>query len=292
MNTQDVLREVPPLSDKDCFYVIERLKSEFNFPIHTHPEYEINFIENGKGAQRIVGDSIEEIDVLELVLIGGEHLEHAWITHNCKSNMIREITIQFNADFLRNLIVKNQFRSINEMFEKAQNGIAFSKETTKALRPMLMSLTLEKHGFYSVVKLLTILHELSQSEYRVLSSTSFAGKTENFDSRRVKKVTEYISVHYNERINLADLASLVGMSETAFSRFIKLRTGKSFTEYITDIRLGYAVRMLVDSTNSISEVAYLCGFNNISNFNRVFKKKKNLSPKEFREQYRKEKVIV
>jgi AraC-like DNA-binding protein len=179
------------------------------------------------------------------------------------------------------------------MFEKAQNGLVFSKETIERVRPLLMSMTLERQGFYSVIKLLTILYELSQSAgARVLASSSFLRKTDTFDSRRVKKVSEYIEKHFSEKILMTDMAGLANMSEGTFSRFIKKRTGKSFTDYITDVRIGHAIRMLVDSTHPVSEIAFLCGFNNLSNFNRVFKKKKGLPPKDFRQQYRKKKVII
>lgn len=293
MNSQEVLSEVAPLSDKDCFYVIERLKSEFTFPIHIHPEFELNFIENAKGAQRVVGDSIEEIGSKELVLITGENLEHAWVNHLCKSKMIREITVQFHSNFAESFLNRNQFKSIKDMFERAQKGLAFPRKTIDIVQPLLMSLTLEKHGFYSVIKLMTILHELSLcSEARVLSSSSFASKTENFDSRRVQKVYEYINKNYQQEIRLSEMAALVNMSDVSFSRFIKLRTGKSFTDFLIDIRLGYTIRMLVDSTHTISEICYDCGFNNLSNFNRLFKKRKGITPKEFRDQYLKKKVII
>ena len=293
MNSQDVLSEVAPLSDKDCFYVIERLKSEFTFPIHIHPEFELNFIENARGAQRIVGDSIEEVGNKDLVLITGKNLEHAWINHQCTSKKIREITVQFHPNFAESFLNKNQFRSIKDMFEKAQKGLLFSQKTIDVVQPLLMSLTLEKHGFYSVVKLLTILHELSLcAEARVLSSSSFASRTENFDSRRVQKVYDYINNNYREDIRLSEMAALVNMSEVSFSRFIKLRTGKSFTDFVIDIRLGYTIRMLVDSTHTIAEICYSCGFNNLSNFNRIFKKRKGITPKEFRDQYLKKKVII
>lgn len=135
---------------------------------------------------------------------------------------------------------------------------------------------------------LRILYELSLYDTaRVLSSSSFA-KIETFsDSRRVQKVQKYISTHYQEEIRLASLADMVGMTPVSFSRFFRLRTGKTLSDYIIDIRLGFATRMLVDSTRTIAEVCYDCGFNNLSNFNRMFKRKKGCSPKEFRENYRK-----
>jgi transcriptional regulator GlxA family with amidase domain len=108
----------------------------------------------------------------------------------------------------------------------------------------------------------------------------------------VQKVQEYINAHYKEEIRLNELAGLVKMTPVAFSRFFKLRTGEALTDYIIALRLGHAARLLVDSTMSISEICYASGFNNISNFNRIFKKRKNCSPKEFRENYQKKKVVV
>jgi AraC-like DNA-binding protein len=294
MNTQNILREITPLQEEDCFYVVERFRSEFTFPVHTHPEYELNFIEKAKGAQRIVGDSIEEIDDLELVLITSENLEHVWVNHNHKLTLIREITIQFHPSlFDGNLIRKNQFKSIKEMFEKARKGLLFPRKTIEKVEPMLSSLIFEKTGFYSVLKLMSILHELSKSEdSRILASSSFVGKEDSFDSRRVKTVHEYIEQHYKEKIKISDVAVLVYMTEGTFSHFIKRRTGKSFTDYVLDVRLGYAIRLLVDSTHPVAEIADLCGFNNLSNFNRIFKKKKLLTPKDFRNQYKKTKMIL
>lgn len=112
------------------------------------------------------------------------------------------------------------------------------------------------------------------------------------DSRRVQKVQDYINDHYKEEIRLSKLADLVGMTSVSFSRFFKLRTGKNLSDFIIDIRLGFATRLLVDSTKSVAEICYECGFNNLSNFNRIFKKKKECSPKEFRDNYRKTKIVV
>ena len=95
-----------------------------------------------------------------------------------------------------------------------------------------------------------------------------------------------------DELRLAQLADIAGMSPSAFSRFFKSHTGRTLSEYIIEQRLGYASRMLVDTTNSVAEICYACGFNNLSNFNRIFKKKKNCSPTEFRENYHKTRIIV
>ncbi|KAA6336980.1 HTH-type transcriptional activator Btr [termite gut metagenome] len=289
-----IIHEITPLSDKDCFYIAERYKTEFTYPIHNHKEYELNFIENAAGVRRIVGDSVEIIGDYDLVLITSQELEHAWEQHECTSKEIREITIQFSPDlFFKNLINKNQFSSIYSMLEHAQKGLYFPMSAMLKVYPLIDKLASEQQGFYAVIKFLTILHELSLcEEVRTLSSSSFAKIDVRSDSRRVQKVQEYINEHYKEEIRLGFLADMVGMTPVSFSRFFKLRTGKNLSDYIIDIRLGFSARLLIDSTKSIAEICYECGFNNLSYFNRIFKRKKFCSPKEFRENYHKKKIII
>lgn len=289
-----ILHEITPLSDKDCFYIADRRKSEFTYPLHSHSEYEINYIENAEGVRRIVGDSVEIIGNWDLTLIAGDELEHVWEQHQCTSKNIREITIQFSKDlFFGNFIHKNQFSSIRQMLNNAQKGINFPMETIMKVYPMLDTLFAEKSGFHAVIKLLTILYELSLcNNCHTLASSSFAHIEDNTDSRRIRKIYEYINHHYREEIRLEDLSRIVGMTPVALSRFFKLRTGKTVSDHIIDVRLGNAIRLLVDTSNSIGEICYDCGFNNLSNFNRIFKKRKDCSPKEFRENYRKTKLII
>lgn len=290
-----VIHEITPLSEKDCFYIVERHKSEFTYPMHKHSEFELNFCEFANGVRRIVGDSSEVIDDYDLVLITGKDLEHVWEQHQCNSDNIREITIQFSDNlFANNLIGKNQFDSIRVMLELAQKGIAFPMKAIMKVYPLLDTLASKASDFYTVLTVLTILYELSlfNNEVKTLSSSSFAKVQTKADSRRIQRINEYISTNYKEDLRLSQLAELIDMTPVSFSRFFKLRTGKNFSDYIIDTRLGYASRLLVDSTMSVSEICYECGFNNISNFNRVFKHKKQCSPTEFRENYRKNKKFV
>lgn len=294
IDTCYIIREITPLSDKDCFYIVDRRKKEFTYPLHSHAEFELNYIENAAGVRRIVGDSVEIIGNYDLTLITGEQLEHVWEHYQCKSDNIREITIQFSSDlFFGNLIHKNQFDSIRKMLEKAKNGLSFPMESIMKVYNILDTLSSEKEGFVAVIRFLSILYELSLADnYRTLSSSSFAHTEDSTDSRRVVKIYEYINAHYEHPISLEELAELVGMTPVALSRFFKLRTGKTVTDYIINIRLGHATRLLVDTTDSIAEICYQCGFNNLSNFNRIFRKKKGCTPKEFRENYRKKKMMI
>lgn len=290
---ENQIYEITPLSDRDCFYIVERFKNEFTYPLHSHKEYELNFIQNARGVERTVGDSVEEVGDCDLVLITGSDLKHRWSQGKCNSESIREITIQFSPDVLSdNLLNKNQFDSIRHMLERAQVGIAFPQEAIMKVYAMLDTLV-QDEGFYAVIKFLSMLHELSLfKNAKTLSSSSFARIDSPTDSRRIGKVCEYIKENYSKEIRLAQLAEMIGMTPVAFSRFFGRRVGRSLSDYIIDIRLGHVSRMLVDSTHSISEVCFECGFNNLSNFNRIFRSKKGCSPKEFRENYKKIKRLI
>ena len=293
-NKDKVIREITPLSDKDFFYIADRSKSEFTYPIHSHQEVELNFTEHAAGVRRIVGDSVEIMGDYDLVLIASKNLEHVWEQHECRSERVREITIQFSEDlFNKNFTNKGQFDSIREMISKAQRGLSFPMSAILKVYSRLDKLSAEKDGFKAILTFMSILHDLSECEdAKVLSSSSFAKIETYSDSKRVQKVQSYINENYKSDIRLPVLAQMVDMSPVAFSRFFKLKTGKSLSDYIIDIRLGYASSLLVDSSNSIADICYDCGFNNLSNFNRIFKKKKNCSPKEFRENFRRNKKII
>jgi AraC-like DNA-binding protein len=286
------MREITPLTQNDCFMLFSRVKQEFNFPIHHHEEFELNLILGAAGAQRVVGDHLETIGNLELVLVGS-NLPHAWFTHECRSGEIHEVTIQFHKDlFDERLLRRNQLHFIQKMFENAQRGILFSPETAERLRDRILSLE-QKLGFDSVLELFSILHDLSASRnMRMLSDASFTNEQLNYNSRRIEKVFEYMNTHYGRPITLAEVAKLANMPEASFSRFIKKRTGSTFIDSLNEIRLGHASRMLIDTTHSIAEVAYKCGFNNISNFNRIFKKRKNYTPKAFRQSFSGTRVFI
>ena len=291
-NESKVLWEIPPLGNHDFLYVADRHKSVFTYPIHHHDILELNFVEHGAGVRRVVGDSSEVIGDYDLVLITSGELEHVWEQHECTSPDVHEITLQFDLNFSESTIFgTNPFRSIRFMLENARKGLAFPLEAIMRVYPRLMRMSSIKDGWEASMELLQILHELSECEgARTLASSAYAKIVVESDSRRVLKVKEYIDKNYQDEIRLSTLADLVGMTPTSFSRFFRQHTGKSLSEYIIDIRLGYATRELVDTTTSIKEISFCCGFNNLSNFNRIFRSRKGCSPSEFREIYRKKRI--
>ena len=284
-----VIHEITPLMGKDVLYIADRRKKEFTYPIHNHEVFELNFVEHAAGVRRIVGDSNEVIGEYDLVLITSPDLEHVWEQNECKSEDIREVTVQFDIDFSDSSIFgRNPFNSMKKMMLEAQKGLCFPLDAIMRVYKQLDTLSSVKDGFYAFTQFLTILYELSKCDgARTLASSSFAKVEVSSDSRRVQKVKNFIEQHYKDEIRLNQVSDIAGMSPSAFSRFFKLHTGRNLSEYIIDLRLGYASRMLVDSTHSIAEIGFSCGFNNLSNFNRIFKKRKGCSPSEFRENYHK-----
>ena len=291
---RSIIHEISPLMGKDVLYIADRRKKEFTYPIHNHQVYELNFVEHAAGVRRIVGDSNEVIGDFDLVLITSPDLEHVWEQNDCTSDDIREITVQFDIDFSANSIFdRNPFNSMKKMMVEAQKGLCFPLDAIMKVYRELDTLSSIRDGFYAFMQFMTILYELSRCEgARALSSTSFAKIALPSDSRRVQKVKSYIDAHYHEEIRLSTVSDIAGMSESSFSRFFKLHTGRNLSDYIIDLRLGHACRLLVDSSDSIAEIGYHCGFNNLSNFNRIFRKRKGCSPSEFRENYHKTRIIV
>lgn len=290
-----VLHEITPLMEKDALYIADRHKKEFTYPIHNHEVYELNFVEHAAGARRIVGDKAEIVGEYDLVLITSCNLEHVWEQADCKSEDIREITIQFKFgdDESDGFFDKKPFEYIRNMIHEARKGLCFNMSAIMKVYDKLNTLSQITDNFEALMQFLTILNTLSRCEgSRTLASSSYAKVNIEDDSRRILKVKNYINENYMYDIKLKDLATIANMSDCAFSRFFKIHTGRTLSDYIIDIRLGYATRMLIDTTQSISEISFQCGYNNISNFNRIFKRKRGCSPSEYRANYRKIKVIV
>jgi len=197
---EKLLREITPLTQSDCFTIHNRIKSDFDFPLHYHEEFELNFIQYATSAKRVIGDHMEEIGELELVLVG-PNLQHGWFNHKCKSKEIKEITIQFHRNLLDDkFLQRNQMSLIRNMFQQSMRGILFSKKTIQSITPRLIGLT-QKHGFDSVLELLSILHDLSTSrDMRILSDIAFQNpESSSYNSRRIENVMTHLNKNFEKK---------------------------------------------------------------------------------------------
>ncbi len=277
---ENIEREITPVKDDEFFILLNHENAKFDYSVHYHPEYELNLVFNSSG-RRIVGDSINNYTNIDLVLIG-PNTYHAWKADEA-SKSSHVITIQFAENlFNMNLLNKKLMSPIKNMFENSYRGIEFSEETKTIIKEKILKLSLT-HGFDSILDFFSILYDLAISRnQKLLASSSFKSNFILPQNSRIKKVIKYLQNHYSDDISLTEVASSINMSDSAFSHFFKKRTNHSFSDYLIDIRIGHASRMLLETNDNISEICYKCGFNNLSNFNRLFKKKRGCTPREFR----------
>lgn len=276
---KNIIREITPLTNEDFFVVLYHPNAKFDFPTHYHPEYEINYVEKAKG-KRVVGETISDYDEFDLVLTGPD-LYHSWQSETGGAELV--VTIQFQRDlFSLNFLNKKMFLAIKEMLERSTRGIEFNKETIQKLAPRIKSLINHK-GFESFLEFMSIINDMAVSDnQKVLCGQTFSPELDMFKSRRIRLTCDYINKNYQKKIMIEDLAKMISMTNSSFCHFFKKRTRKSFVEYLNEVRIGHAAVQLIETTKTISEVCYDCGFNNVSNFNRIFRTKKNLTPTEFR----------
>lgn len=281
-----VFRETTPLSRGDCFWVTTRFKSEFDFPLHCHPEYELNFIRHAAGVQRVIGDHVGEADELELVLVGPE-LPHGWFAGRLHETPVEEITVQFPNGLLSDRFLgRNELCGIRNLLETASRGVLFSQSSAAGAMQRLRRLT-PGGGFGAMLQLLAILFDLSADAGRhLLSDAAFSAPAAiTYRSKRIRQTMELLDREYHRNLTLAEVAGMNHMTETAFSRFFKAHTRMTFLEALTERRLGHITRLLVETDLPVADIADACGFNNMSNFNRIFKRKKGFTPREFRSLY-------
>lgn len=276
----DIQKEITPIAEDDLFIVLNHPNAKFDYPVHYHSEYEINLVMNASGT-RVVGDGEEKFGMTDLVMTG-PNLPHAWKSDSKKGHLV--ITIQFSDKILDFPIMqKRMFSSIKNLLIESRRGLMFPEPQNIPIIEKIIRLP-RLQGFHTALEFLSILYDLSISNRQILVSNQYDQKAiiTSAKSRRVMKVCDYIESHFEDEINLATVAKLVNMSESAFSHFFKKKTGCSYISYLNSTRVSKAALMLADTTHSINEICYSCGFNNSSNFIRIFKKIKGMTPSEYR----------
>ncbi len=273
------------MKEQDVFVLLDSYSNGFDYPIHCHPEYELNLIQGISGS-RIVGDSVEDYFDSDLVLLG-PYLHHKWSGNEYidgKKIKYRVITLQFSGEIFEGpLFSKERFMNINRMLSNSIRGIVYSGEVAEIAKTIIGKLTLGE-GMNTILEFLNLMELLSLTkEYRYLTSENFSSAELKWDSKRIQIAYNYIVTNYSDHtLNIEMVAQQVKMSNSAFSHFFKKYTNKPFTDFLTDIRISQVCKLLNDSDYTISELAYRCGFNNIANFNRHFKRLRGCTPNEYR----------
>jgi len=255
---------------------------EFDTAWHHHPEYELIWITGSIGT-RFMGDSIQQFSETELVLVG-PNLPHCWKEDlGNKNPNAKAYVIHFSADFLgKDFFNIPEGRHIKQLLEQSQLGLRFSPEVEQLAIWKIMQL-FETADFDRVLNLLGLLNLLAKSDkWTQISSPGFSSSFIENQSERINKVFEYTLENFKKPVDLETVAGLAHMSKTAFCRFFRKSTGKTYFDFLKEIRLGHACKLLQESDLSIHQVGYYCGYESMSNFNKQFKELFATTPLKYR----------
>lgn len=284
----EFFREVTPLKQEDLCVVLDSSQNSFDYPLHNHPEYEINLV-MGTSGTRIVGDSTELFKDIDLVLLG-HYLPHKWeedLVSIAAKKKYRVITIQFGIDlFSMSLLSKECFYRIKQMLENSRRGMQFEQSIILKAALLMIKLT-ERNKFQNVLDFMELLNLLSSTKrFKYLSSNIDASKVPSNENKRVQKAYNFIMMNYTRpNFMISEVAEELNLSNSAFSHFFKKHAFRNFSTFVIDLRLGHACKLLLSTDLTMSQISVKSGFNNISNFNRLFLKYKECTPKVFRSRY-------
>ena len=275
--------EKVPLTDVP-FLIKEENFSDLVVPWHSHPEFELALIRTQQGKKH-VGSSIEALESDELVFIGS-NLPHNWYGSKNYTTKTKQqssqIIIQFPYEFLgKDFFEKSPFAHIFQLLKRTQLGLSFYGETRKKAKKAMASM-LTMNSFDQIITLLTLLEMLSQSkEYKYLSGIGFTETLNDADATRINNIYRYIVEHFKEPISLNQVAKIANMTPQAFCKYFKMRTKKTFSSFLNEVKISYACRLLIENNLNVLQVCYEAGYNNLSNFNRQFKHVTKMTPTQY-----------
>ncbi|ALJ04739.1 transcriptional regulator [Pseudalgibacter alginicilyticus] len=258
---------------------------------HYHPELELVVILKSEGTC-FIGDSIEKFGNDDIILIGKD-LPHMWQNNEdyFKQDVkdgAKAIAIHFKQDYLGKAFFETpEMIHLMELFDRARLGIKFLNIDKNLITDIKHMLDLK--GFDKTMAFLNILNKLAKHKnFKQLASQGFINSFKTTKSDTQDKVQAYIFKNFNKDINLEEAAKIAHMNTSAFSRFFKRVNRKTFSRYVTEIRIGYACKLLMENKFNIAAICYESGFNNISNFNRQFKLVMHCTPSEYVKNYKNE----
>ena len=278
------------LKPESSFNIYQKKGRNFYNQWHFHPEVELIYIHKGKGT-RFIGNDVHRFEQGELFLFGS-NLAHMW---RCDpeyftegSRLKAEVTVvYFHHDFLGDkFFTIPELKSIDLLLEKAKQGIKITGSTKTQIRELIKKLG-EAKDLERIIILLTILEKIAATkEKQYINSIHHQVKIDKLELERLNKIFQYTANNFQQKISLAAIASVANLSAKAFCRYFKSKTRKTYYTFLLEVRVAHACNLLLEKDMTIYEVCYDSGFNNLSNFNRYFKKIMNKTPFEFKKEHR------
>lgn len=264
-----------------AFYICRGKRIPFKW--HHHPEFELFALGAGRGI-RIVGDSIEEFCDGDVCLIGA-NLPHTWRCPSRGGGGYRLFLVQFLPDFMgRSFLGLPEMRALRRLFQKAANGLKITGVSARRVLATLATIAKERpKASRRFLLILSLLMDLAESkDLRTLSSTLSLPSVNPRIDQLLQRVLDYLRDHFDQDPSETKVAALAGMSATAFSRFFRRNTGKTYIGFVTELKVSRACAALLETDQTVAEVAYGSGFRNLANFNQHFRRYKKMTPIEYR----------
>jgi AraC-like DNA-binding protein len=278
-----------PITLQSSFSIRHDIKPDFGNVWHYHPELELHYNIKGEGL-RFIGDNISNFASDEMVLLG-ENLPHTW---RCKDEYfqnnpdlnVEAMVIHFLPDCLgKYLFNLPEAYLIPKLFEKAKSGMIIHGKTKDQLAE-LMGKAIHATNLERIIILLTILKTLAETdEYDIITSKNTFYQSNESETLRINKICTYTLTNYKKDISLEEVASLSNLSITSFCRYFKLMTKKTYYDFLIEIRVSHACRFLIENKLPTEMICFNCGFNNVSNFYRHFKKVTGMTPLDYKRKY-------
>lgn len=272
-----------------AFVVKELIAPYFDVNWHFHSEYQLFTVLKGRGT-RFIGDHMQNFREEDMVLTGPD-LPHLWkndkVYHIPENKMeTHGIVIYLPDNFLNNSVFQlEEFEGISNMLKKSVRGIEIMGKTNLLVREMMIEL-LDLKGVKSIIHLLKILQTIADStDCKLIADAAYINTNKESEKDRMGQVYEYVMQNYQSKVSLEEAAQLSNLSVSAFSRFFKSRVNKSFSDFLTDVRISHACKLLHETDLNISEISYECGFFTLSNFNKLFKERVKKTPVEYRKEF-------
>ena len=263
--------------------VIEKDEDCFNPAFHFHPEMELVLIKEGHG-RRIIGNKIDSFEKGDMAFIGS-NLPHIWLNDDMSVNRkARSVVVHFRKEiFGQEFYELKETRELAAFFQMASRGIQVSGATRDKISRKLDILVTQR-GFRRILLLLEILHTLATCpDIHCITGDAYNPDEKEETGDRLSEVYKYVQNNFSNDISLSDIARIANLTPQSFCRFFKKRSNKHFFEYLNEVRISKACEMLIGSRAPVSEIAYYCGYNTVSNFNKLFKEATGLTPGQFRD---------
>lgn len=271
---------LPTSAEESLQIQIDELE-RFYDRLHHHPELQLTLIESSHGT-RFVGDHIGHFAPGDVTMIGA-HVPHRFLNDESEvtdePRPARSISVYFDAESLgRGLLNLPEMAGVPELLSRASQGLELTGDTRIDVATRIREMV-HQDRFERLVSLLVLLRQFAHSsEVMTMASSACISPLADADGSKMADIVNYVMRNYTRAITLDEIAHIAKMSTSAFCRYFKTRTQKTFTDFVNEVRIGSACRMLIGSERTIKEVCYSVGFNNVSHFNRQFRAKTGHTP--------------